>query len=133
MIRDYASLSRLVEDGFVGMGLVTEDNTVVMRRCRIRKQEQVGPSDLDNYFSESSIFHRIYEASMKQQHVFQQFGDLTLVRDSYAYAVDLDEWCDYMERNGYVRLPDHLVKLEQEKTYEALLPEMSNQSDAPSK
>jgi hypothetical protein len=129
VVRDFASFSRLLEDGFVGMGFGEGGNTIVMKNFRIWEKETIGPSDIENYFSEKSVFHRMYETSMKRQHVYQRFGNLTLVRDTYAYQVDLEEWEQYMEKNGFTRLPDQLAELPLEKTYEALVTEISTAVD----
>jgi hypothetical protein len=71
----------------------------------------------------------MFESSMKQQAVYQKFGELTLVRDTFAYDFDSEEWEQYMERIGCTRLPDQIVELPKEKTYRELIAEMSEPAD----
>jgi hypothetical protein len=129
LIRDFASLSRLLGEGTVGIGYENEDDKLVMMRFRIWKKDELTPQDIENYFSEASILHRMFESSMKQQNVYQAFGELTLVRDTYVYEFDSEEWQQYMERIGCMRLPDQIVESPKEKSYRELIDEMSQSTD----
>jgi hypothetical protein len=62
---------------------------------------------------------------MKRQHVWQHFDGLTLVRDTFAYDFDSEEWQETMEAMGCSRLPNLLLELPKEKTYRQLIAEMS--------
>ena len=48
----------------------------------------------------------MYFHSMKAQHLFQRIGELTLVKESFAFEVDLDGWKDYMTQQGHTRLAE---------------------------
>jgi hypothetical protein len=124
-IRDFASLSRCVEEGTVGIGHENEDGKLEMTRYRFWRGETLSSHELANYFSEASILHRMFGSSMKRQHVRQHFDGLTLVRDTFAYDFDSEEWQETMEAMGCSRLPNLLLELPKEKTYRQLIAEMS--------
>jgi hypothetical protein len=125
LVRDFASLSRCIEEGTVGIGHENEDGKLEVTRYRLRKGETLSSRDLANYFSEASILHRMFGSSMKRQHVWQHFDGLTLARDTYAYDFDTEKWQEAMEAMGCTRLPDLLLELPKEKTYRQLIAEMS--------
>ncbi|MDE1160627.1 MAG: hypothetical protein PW792_01640 [Acidobacteriaceae bacterium] len=110
-IRDYASLSRLLEDGELGIGYKGDDGVLHKKSFRIREQEELTCADIENYFSPESKFHRMQFHSMKAQDVFQKHGNLMLVRESYAFEVDTEEWLDYMRGQGYVERPDLAISV----------------------
>ena len=125
LIRDFASLSRLIVEGTVGVGHENEDGKLEMLRYRFWREKTLSPQDLANYFSEASILHRIFASSIKRQHVWQHFDGLTLVRDTFAYDFDSEEWQRVLDAMGCTRLPDQVLELPKEKTYRQLIAEMS--------
>lgn len=125
LIRDFASLSRCIEEGTVGFGHENEDGKLEMTRYRLWRGEALSSQELANYFSEASILHRMFGLPMKRQHVWQHFNGLTLVRDTFAYDFDSEEWQAAMEAMGCERLPDLFLELPKEKTYRQLIAEMS--------
>ena len=115
-VRDYASLSRLLENGEMGIGYSEPDGTICKKSFRLREQEQLTCADLEDYFSPRSRFHRMQFRTMKQQHVFQRIGQLMLVRESFAYEVDFMDWVEYMRGEGYVELSDMTIVEEKQVT-----------------
>ena len=108
-VRDYASLSRLLENGELGISYTEPDGTVYKKSFRIREQEQLTCADLEDYFSPRSRFHRMQFHAMKEQQVFQRIGHLMLVRESFAYEIDSTGWVKYMRDEGYLELPEKTI------------------------
>jgi hypothetical protein len=129
LIRDFASLSRCIEEGTVGIGHENDDGKIEMTRYRIWIGESLSSRDLANYFSEVSILHRMFGLSMKRQHVWRSFDGLTLVRDTFAYDFDSEKWQETMEVMGCTRLPDLLLELPTAKTYRQLIAEISESTN----
>lgn len=108
-IRDYASLSRLLENGEMGVGYMRDGGTLHKKSFRIRAEEEPTCDDLEKYFSPASPFHRMQFQAMKAQHVFQRVGHLMLIRESFAFEMDSERWVEYMRGEGYVELPDRAI------------------------
>lgn len=122
-IRDSASLMRLVSSGAVSMGSMAEDGTLTMKTFRLWESEALGCRDIENYFSVDSVLHSMYSRSMIPQYTFQQFHKLTIARESYIFVEDDDEWAEYMQAQGYERLPDEIHRPPTMAEIETLLDE----------
>jgi hypothetical protein len=104
-IRDFSSLTKLIEDGVVGMGTVINDESVMVQ-YRVAGPDGFTSEDLADYLSSGSKFFQMFRKFMIPYCKIQRLGSLTLARETYLYSVDLEEWCDLMENLGCSRLPD---------------------------
>ena len=109
-VRDYSSLSRLVDSGVVDMGS-REGDGVAMRRVRVTDDGGFSREDLDNYLGATSKFFTAYLAFMNPVSRIERLGRITLARETYVYEIALDEWLAHMEAVGAKRLPDQHQKL----------------------
>lgn len=110
-IRDFGSFSRLCDSGVIGMGGGIEGDEIVIRQYRITRGERFAAADLDDYLSPDS---RLFSTFRPFMHPFTQLyksGGITIAKESYVYAVDLETWQAHLESLGCIREPDRTQKL----------------------
>lgn len=109
-IRDFASLSKVVSDGIVGMAVLYPDSDIVKHRYRITSEEGFSVDDFDDYLSANSRYFNLISRFTHQVSRFERFGDITIARDTFAYEVELRDWVEHAESLGFARLPEERVK-----------------------
>jgi hypothetical protein len=109
-VRDYGSLGRLLDYGYVRMGAAI-DKKAVFRGFSILRGEKLTKEDLVHYLSTSSIFFRMFRHFMAPLQLFNHFEDTILVRETFVYQVSVSEWCEWMHSEGYKQLEDLVVDI----------------------
>jgi hypothetical protein len=109
-MRDFASLSRLLGDGVVGMGLATADG-VLMSEFSLWRSETFTVEDLACYLSPNSVFHRSFDPFLVPFVRLHRFGEVVIALETFIHTSSLEEWNERMSALGCRRLPDRLVKL----------------------
>ena len=109
-IRDFASLSKVVSDGIVGMSALHPDGNIVRHRFRIISQQGFTAADFDDYLSDNSKYFTLIEPFMHQVSRFERLGNITVARDTYVLDVELQDWIEHAESLGVTRLPEEREK-----------------------
>ena len=105
-IRDVASLSKLVDDGIVGLGRADKQGESIMYRFRVTAESGFSAADLDDYLSAESKYFKMFVPFMQPLCRFERLGAVTVARETYVYEVDSDEWLAHMESLGFERQAD---------------------------
>ena len=116
-VRDYASLSRLLEDGTVGVTIQIDETAVTMARFSLVDESGFSSEDLDDYLSGESRYFGLYRRFMRPLCRLERLRNLTLAHDSYVFDFASDEWMQYMEEIGARRLPDERHEMKPAKTW----------------
>jgi len=104
-IRDFSSLAKLTQDGFVGMGAAQNDESV-LHRFRLTRQEKFSADDLDDYLSPDSTFFKLFKPFMSPVSRLTKCKTATIARETYVYEVDTDKWVAHLSSLGLLRLED---------------------------
>jgi len=110
VIRDLASLSRLLNDGVIGMALATEEGRQ-MSEFSIWKGETFSVEELLGYLSLDSVFHRSFDPFLVPFLRYRRFGRVVMARETILHTSSLEEWVEHMTALGCRRLPDRLISL----------------------
>jgi hypothetical protein len=110
-VRDFASLSKVVSDGVVGMTALYPDGDPIKYSFRITGENGFSCDDFDDYLSENSRYFKLISAFMHPVSRFERLGDVTIARQTYVFDAELHDWIEYAESLGFVRLPDERVRL----------------------
>jgi len=105
-IRDVASLSKLVDDGIIGLGHADKEGQSIMYRFRVIPEDGFSSSELDDYLSADSKYFKMFVPFMHPLCRFDRLRAVTVARETYAYEVDSDEWLAHMASLGFVRQAD---------------------------
>ena len=111
-IRDHASLALTLGDATVTMGYSEDGKHVALERYRLRENNAVTPTDLDNYLSDEAIFFRVFEPFMRPYTSIDRLSEsVTVAQESFVYVMESDEWKSRLEQLGAVRLADETTTL----------------------
>ncbi len=119
LVRDFASLSRLLDDGIVGMALATEDDRR-MFEFSLWKGEIFTLEELVHYLSPDSVFHRSFDPFLVPFLRYRRFGKVVIARETVLHTSSLEEWIEHMSTLGCRRLPDRLITLSLPENLEEL-------------
>ncbi len=108
-IRDFSSLTKLVENGVIGMGSMGGGESVM---CQYRVVSEGGFSfiDLSDYLTPESKFFQIFRPFMSSISRLDALGTSILARETFTYTVELADWLDHMDGLGFSRLADERRK-----------------------
>jgi hypothetical protein len=109
-VRDYGSLGRLLDYGYVRMGAAINEKAV-LRGFSVLRGEKLTKEDLVDYLTPSSILFRMFRHFMAPLQLFDHFGDTILVRETFVYQVSVSEWCEWMQSEGYKQLDDLVIDI----------------------
>ena len=104
-IRDFSSLSKLLDDGLIGLG-TAQDGGATMYRFRIINQGGFSPGDLEDYVGRKSKYFQMFLPFMHPTSRIEVLGNFTVARETYTYEVEVEEWLDYMASIGCERQTD---------------------------
>ena len=116
-VRDYASLSKLLDDGTVAVTNLIDETGITMARFSLVGDTGFSSEDLDDYLSRESRYFGLYKRFMRPVCRLQRLRNLTLAHDSYLFDFASDEWQQYMEEIGARRLPDERHEMKPAKTW----------------
>ena len=119
-IRDFSLLSKLLDDGIVGLGTI-EGEEATMYRFRLVDQNGFSAADLDDYLSNESRYFKTFLPFMHPISQVEVLGDFAVARETYTYQVELKEWLQHMESIGCERQPDEHRKFTPPWSREELL------------
>ncbi len=122
-IRDYASLSSLIEDGTVAVTTAMDETGVTMARFSLIDEAGFSPNDLDDYLALDSRYFGMYKRFMRALSRPVRIRNLTIAYETYALELASDEWQEHMEEIGAKRLPDEHHEIKRPKSWEDWLAE----------
>jgi len=116
-VRDYASLSKLIDDGSVSVTNLIDEMGITMARFSLVDEGGFSSGDLDDYLARESRYFGLYKRFMRPVCRLERLRNLTLAYDSYVFNLASDEWLQYMEEIGARRLPDQRHEIKPPKTW----------------
>ena len=117
-VRDYASLSKLIDDGTVAMTNLIDETGITTARFSLLDESGFSSDDLDDYLSSESRYFGLYKRFMRPLCRLQRLRNLTFGQDSYVFEVASDEWQQYLEEIGARRLPDERHEMRPPKSWQ---------------
>lgn len=105
-IRDFSSLAKLTQDGFVGMGNISENGELLLHRYRLTKNDKFSRDDLEDYLSPDSRFFKLFKPFLYPVTRIVRCDAATVARETYVYEVDTEEWVANVDSLGLPRLAD---------------------------
>jgi hypothetical protein len=117
-VRDYASLSRLIDDGTVAVTNLIDETGITMARFSLVDEAGFSSDDLDDYLSRESRYFGLYKRFMRPVCRLQRLRNVTLAQESYLFEAAPDELQHYLEEIGARRLPDERHEMKPAKSWQ---------------
>ena len=105
-VRDFASFALLLGGGVIRMGMLNPQGTTKLLRHRITNDSTFASADLVNYLSSDARYFGTFKPFMHRLSRLWRFGAFTVARDTYAYEIESDSYCEQLEAIGCTRLAD---------------------------
>jgi hypothetical protein len=128
-VRDYASLSRLVQSGIVSVISAEDESGITMKRFSLTGEAGFLPTDLDDYLSSNSRYFSMYRRSMKPFSRLVHLQNLTIAHETYMLNFASDEWQEHLEEIGAQLLPDEHRDFTPPKSWQDWLAERNARND----
>jgi hypothetical protein len=128
-VRDFASLSKLIEDGIVSVTTAMDEMGLTMTRFSLVDEAGFSSNDLDDYLAPSSRYFSIYRRFMRPVCRPVHIRNLTIAYETYALNFGSDEWQEHMEEIGARPLPDERREIKHPKSWQDWLAERDRPSE----
>ena len=129
-VRDYASLSGLLEGGVISIATGEDPSDTLVQRFQLTAGDRVSAKDLDDYLSPNSKYFKMFAPFMRQVSRIVALKGFAIAYETYVYQMDLNDWMENLERMGARRLPDERRRLKVPLTMERLLAESNEGEDS---
>lgn len=129
-VRDYASLSRLLEGGVISIATGEDPSNTLVQRIQLTAGDRVSAKDLDDYLSPDAKYFKMFAPFMRQVSRLVTLKSIAIAYETYVYQMDLNDWMENLERTGAKRLPDERRPLKVPLTMERVLAESNAEEGA---
>jgi hypothetical protein len=117
-VRDYASLSKLIEDGIISVTTAKDEMALTMTRFCLVDEAGFSSDDLDDYLAPNSRYLSMYRRFMRPICRPEHIGNLTIAYETYVLDLASDEWLEHMEQISARRLPDEHHEIKHPKSWQ---------------
>ena len=127
-VRDYASLSKLMQDGTVSVTTAVDDTGFTMKRWSLVDEAGFSSIDLDDYLAPNSRYFSMYRRFMRPVCRPVHLRNLTIAYETYILNFASDEWQEHMQEMGARPLPDERRDFKRPKSWQDWLAERHHPS-----
>jgi hypothetical protein len=131
-VRDYASLSKLLDGGVISIATGEDPSDTLVQRFQLTADGRVSARDLDDYLSLDAKYFKMFAPFMRQVSKFVPLNGIAIAYETYVYQTDLNDWIENLEGMGARRLPDEQRRLSVPLSMQDILAERDVGNPAPS-